>query len=94
MRTYTFDAPAYWASALINGDTSSFSDEDEWEFNEWCEACRLARYAARARAAGDTQQAERFEARALSLVEGRPVRHESRVRVLGRAVAIIGAVQS
>jgi hypothetical protein len=53
------------------------------------EACRLARYAARARAAGDIQSAERFEARALSLVEGRPVRHESRVRVLGRAIAVV-----
>jgi hypothetical protein len=53
------------------------------------EACRLARYAARYRAAGDIQNAERFEARALALVEGRPVRHESRVRVLGRAIAVV-----
>lgn len=39
MRTtsYTFEAPAYWASALINGDTSSFSDDDSAEFDKWVE---------------------------------------------------------
>jgi hypothetical protein len=35
LEVYTFEAPAHWASALINGDTSSFSDADEAEFNAW-----------------------------------------------------------
>lgn len=38
LTTYTFDAPAHWASALINGDTTSFDDRDETEFKAWCEA--------------------------------------------------------
>lgn len=54
------------------------------------EACRLARYAARARAAGDTQAAQRFETRALSLVGHEPQK-ASPVRVLGRRVAVVVA---
>ncbi len=30
-----FDAPAHWASAFINGDTSGLEDEDLAEFEEW-----------------------------------------------------------
>lgn len=33
-----FDAPAHWASAFINGDTTSFSDEEEAEFDAWVAA--------------------------------------------------------
>lgn len=36
MTSYTFVAPAYWASALINGDTSGLDDSDEAEFEAWC----------------------------------------------------------
>jgi hypothetical protein len=32
-----FDAPAHWASALINGDTSGLSEEDLKELEEWQE---------------------------------------------------------
>jgi hypothetical protein len=35
LNTYTFDAPAHWASALINGDLTSFDDADEAAFNAW-----------------------------------------------------------
>jgi hypothetical protein len=35
--TYEFDAPAHWASAFINGDTSGLDDVDSLEFLEWCE---------------------------------------------------------
>ncbi len=35
LETYTFEAPAHWASALINGDCSSFSDDDQAEFDAW-----------------------------------------------------------
>lgn len=35
---YEFDAPAYWASALINGDCSSFSDEDQADFDAFVRA--------------------------------------------------------
>ena len=31
-----FDAPAVWASAFINGDTSGLEDEDLEEFEAWC----------------------------------------------------------
>ncbi len=34
----TFDAPAHWASAFVNGDCSGFSDEDQAEFDAWCQA--------------------------------------------------------
>lgn len=30
----TFTAPAHWASALINGDRSGLSDEDERELDD------------------------------------------------------------
>lgn len=38
LTTYTFEAPAHWASALINGDTTGLSDEEDAEFNAWCQA--------------------------------------------------------
>lgn len=34
--TDTFDAPAHWASAFINGDLSGLSDEDAAEFEAYC----------------------------------------------------------
>jgi hypothetical protein len=34
----TFTAPAHWASALINGDRSGMTDEDERELDEYLEA--------------------------------------------------------
>jgi hypothetical protein len=37
LESYTFEAPAYWASALINGDLTSFNDDDEREFAAWLE---------------------------------------------------------
>jgi len=36
--TIEFDAPAHWASAFINGDTSGLEDDDLAEFEAWCEA--------------------------------------------------------
>lgn len=50
------------------------------------EAARFARYAARARAAGDIQSAVRFEAKALSLVEAAPL--PPRAGVLGRRLFV------
>jgi hypothetical protein len=35
IKTETFTLPAYWASALINGDRSGMSDEDEQEMDAW-----------------------------------------------------------
>jgi hypothetical protein len=32
----TFEAPASWASAFINGDCSSFDDREQAEFDAWC----------------------------------------------------------
>jgi hypothetical protein len=40
IKTATFDAPAFWASALINGDESSFDyygKESKEEFDQWFE---------------------------------------------------------
>ena len=37
IETIEFDAPAHWASALINGDCSSFEDEDQEQFDAWRE---------------------------------------------------------
>jgi hypothetical protein len=31
-----FDAPAHWASAFINGDTSGLEEEDLADFEAWC----------------------------------------------------------
>ncbi len=31
-----FDAPAHWAPAFINGDLTSFDDEEAAEFEAWC----------------------------------------------------------
>lgn len=36
IETEEFDAPAHWASAFINGDTSGLEDEDLAEFEAWC----------------------------------------------------------
>ena len=36
MKIKTFTLPAYWASALINDDTSGFEYEDEKPFQEFC----------------------------------------------------------
>ena len=33
-----YNLPAFWVAALINGDISGFSDEDEAQFNQWVEA--------------------------------------------------------
>jgi hypothetical protein len=33
----TFEAPAHWASAFINGDTSGLEPEDFNQFMAWCE---------------------------------------------------------
>ncbi len=38
LESYDFEAPAHWASALINGDCTSFSDDEQVEFDAWCEA--------------------------------------------------------
>ncbi len=41
IETDTFDAPALWASALINGDLSSldyYGPEALAEYEAWCEA--------------------------------------------------------
>lgn len=32
----TFDAPAYWASAFVNGDTSGLEEADLADFEAWC----------------------------------------------------------
>ncbi len=32
-----YTLPTYWASALVNDDRSSLSDEDEQELDEWLE---------------------------------------------------------
>ena len=36
MITETYTLPAYWATALINDDTSHFEYEDEKPFQEFC----------------------------------------------------------
>jgi hypothetical protein len=38
IETEEFDAPAHWASAFINGDTSGLEEEDLAEFEAWVEA--------------------------------------------------------
>ncbi len=38
IETDEFDAPAHWASAFVNGDTSGLEEEDLAEFEAWCEA--------------------------------------------------------
>lgn len=38
LKTETFALPAFWASALVNGDTSGLTDEDETAMNTWLEA--------------------------------------------------------
>lgn len=35
IRTRTYTLPAYWASALINGDYSGLEDGEEDEINAW-----------------------------------------------------------
>jgi hypothetical protein len=35
MTTEKYTLPVYWASALVNGDTSGMSDADEKEMNDW-----------------------------------------------------------
>jgi hypothetical protein len=37
MKTVTYILPAYWASALVNADSSGLSDDDEKELNAWHE---------------------------------------------------------
>lgn len=37
---YEFDAPAYFASALINGDTSSFDYHGQYAWDEWEAFCK------------------------------------------------------
>ena len=37
MKTVTYTLPAFWASALINGDFSGLEDDDERLLNEWFE---------------------------------------------------------
>jgi len=34
----TFTAPAYWASALINGDTTGMEDKEIATMEAWCES--------------------------------------------------------
>ena len=39
LKSYTFDAPAHWASALINGDESGLDysgPEAVKEYEQWC----------------------------------------------------------
>lgn len=35
MKTEDFLLPAHWASYLINGDSSGYTDEEESEIHEW-----------------------------------------------------------
>ena len=35
MKLVTYNLPSAWASALVNGDNSGLSDEDEYYLNEW-----------------------------------------------------------
>ena len=35
MKTETYTLPAFWASALINGDVSGLRDPEEAELNRW-----------------------------------------------------------
>jgi hypothetical protein len=35
MKTQTFTLPAHWASYLINGDASGYTDEELHEIDEW-----------------------------------------------------------
>jgi hypothetical protein len=35
MKTQTFSLPAHWASYLINGDASGYTDEELSEIDEW-----------------------------------------------------------
>ncbi len=36
IKTYTFEAPAHWASAFVNGDESGLEDRDVAELEAWC----------------------------------------------------------
>lgn len=36
LKQHTFDAPAHWASALVNGDMTGLSDTEAAEFEAWC----------------------------------------------------------
>jgi hypothetical protein len=38
MNIETYNLPAFWASALINGDTTDMEDEDEAAMNAWFDA--------------------------------------------------------
>lgn len=38
MKTIEYTLPAFWASALINGDYTGLSDEDEAELEAWLES--------------------------------------------------------
>lgn len=38
MKTETYELPAFWASALINGDWTGLEDEDESALKAWLEA--------------------------------------------------------
>lgn len=35
IKTETYILPAYWASALVNGDFSGMEDRDEQDLNTW-----------------------------------------------------------
>ena len=35
MKTVTYTLPAFWASALVNGDESGFSDEESEALEAW-----------------------------------------------------------
>jgi len=37
IETKTFTLPAYWASTLINGDSSGISDADDQDIMDWLE---------------------------------------------------------
>lgn len=46
MNIETYKLPAYWASALINGDYSGLNDAEEKQINNWLdshkkEGCRM-----------------------------------------------------
>lgn len=60
----------------------------------YSDACRIARAAVRARLAGDEQTARRLESKALSMVEGLPVRRVTEwgrklTRVATAAIAVL-----
>lgn len=37
MKTEEYTLPSYWASALVNADTSGLTDKEESELNQWLE---------------------------------------------------------